>query len=79
MTRSGLARHDAEARYDGVGGHDGSIEDAHVVLDDGKLPNDDARTDVHMAPDARGLDDGGGPDIDMVSDSKGHVGEGTTT
>jgi len=72
----GSAGHDAEAGYDHVRRHDGAVEDARVVLDDGHLSDDDALPDVHVAADAGGLDDGGLTDVDVVADSEGEVGEG---
>ena len=53
-----LARDDAEAGYDHIGGNDGAVEYADVILDDGKLADDDVRTDMHVASDSGGLDDG---------------------
>lgn len=48
---TGLPCNNAEARYDHVGGYDGTVEDADVVLDDGKLADDDGLADMDMAPD----------------------------
>ncbi len=58
----GLTGDDAEAGDDHVGGNDGAVENAHVVLDDGKLADGDAGANVHMAADGGGLDDGAGAD-----------------
>ncbi len=72
----GLAGDYTEARDDHVGGHDGAVEDADVVLDDGELSDGDLCADVDVAADGGGLDDGGGADKDVVADAEGHVGEG---
>ena len=62
-----LARDDAEAGYDHIRGDNGSVEYAYVILDDGKLADDDVGTDMHVAPDSGGLDDGSLADEDLIA------------
>ena len=72
-----LARDDAEARYDHIGRDNGAVEDAHVVLDDGKLADDGFVPNVYVGADTRCLDDGVLPDEDVVAHAERHVGEDT--
>lgn len=72
---SWLTSDNAEARYDHVGRYDGAIEDADVVLDDGKLADDDSRSDMDVAPDLGGLDDRSRANEDVVVHSQRHIGK----
>lgn len=63
----GLASNDAEARYHHIRGHDGAVEDADVVFDDGELADDDVMADVDVASDCGGLDNGSFADKDVVA------------
>lgn len=63
----GLASDDAEARYHHIRGHDGAVEDADVVFNDGELADDDVLADVDVASDGGGLDDGSFADKDVVA------------
>jgi hypothetical protein len=66
-----LASDDAEARYDHVRRHDGSVEDADVVLYDGKLADDDVLADVDVAADGGSLHDGAFTDEDVIAEPEG--------
>ena len=72
----GLADDDAEAGDDHVGGDNGAVEDADVILDNGELAHDDSGADVYMAADGGGLDDGALANEDLITQSEGKVGEG---
>ena len=70
-----LSCNNAEARYHHIWGHDGAVEDANVILDDGKLADGDLGADVDVAPDGGSLHDRQGADEDVVADAEGHVGK----
>lgn len=65
----GLASDNSEAGYDHVGGHDGAIEDAHVVFDDCKLVDNDVVTDIDVGTDGGGLDNGAFADKNVVANT----------
>lgn len=65
----GLASDNREARDDHVGGHDGAIEYAYIVLDDRKLVDDDVVANVDVGTDGGGLDDSAFADKDVVANT----------
>lgn len=73
----GLACNNSEAWNNHVWGHDGAIENADIVLDNGKLINNGVVANVDVRTDAGGLDDGALANKDMVANAKGHVSEDT--
>lgn len=72
----GLACNDGEAGNHHVRGHNGAVEDAHIVFDNGELVDDGIMTNVNVGADGGSLDDGALADKDVVADSQGHVGKG---
>lgn len=71
----GLAGDDAEAGDDHVGGHDGAIENANVILDDGELADDDSSANMYVASDGGGLDHRPLANEDLVAQPEWKVSE----
>lgn len=70
-----LTSNDAEAGDDHIRRDNRAVEDFNIILDDGKLANDDLTTDMDVVADLSSLDDGTGADEDMVAEAEGHEGE----
>lgn len=64
------ASNNAKARDDHVWGDDGTVQDAGVVFDNGHFSDDDVLSNVDMASDTCGLNDGAWTNVDMVPHSQ---------
>lgn len=70
-----LTSDDAEAGNDHIRRHNRAVENFDVILDDGKLANDDLTANVDVVADLSSLDNGAGADKDVVAETEGHEGE----
>lgn len=68
-----LASDDGEARNDHVGGNNRPVQDLDVVLDDGKLVDYAALSNVHMIAYTRSLHHRFLSDIDVIADPQRHI------
>lgn len=68
-----LASNDGEARNDHVRGNNRPVQDLDVVLDDGKLVDHAAFSNVHVVAYARGLHHRSLPNKDMIANPQRHI------